>query len=63
VYAIARLEHGVSTETLGASAADQDADPSTLPEWKLSDFAAICEGVVANDELEHLGQVVVDSAE
>jgi hypothetical protein len=63
VYAIARLELGVSTETLGAAAADQDADPSTLPEWELSDSAAICEGIVANDELEHLGQVVVDPAE
>ena len=43
--------------------ADEDADPCSRAERKLTDTSPARIRVVAHDELEHLGEVVVDAPE
>ena len=61
--AIAGLENDAARDRLRTTGANEDADPGTLAERQVRDSATARKGVVADDELEHLGEVVVDPPE
>ena len=60
---VARLEDHVARDLLRPPVADEDTDPRALAERELGDPAAARESLLADHELQHLGEVLVDATE
>ena len=60
---VARLRTMSPAIFLRSAVPDEHTDPRALAERELVDRAAACESLLADDELQHLGEVLVDATE